>query len=186
MTIGILRDALTPAPAAILLFGNAQAGGKSQLRVGLERALSHGSYVYVSPLRSDGHESSCHAQLWFGWLDGAVIVSSKARCWRAQCVALGLDRARIWVGDYGSWKQPFGTDDAFRAGPSFEARASIVEDQSLLQRLLTAYETKYPAEISSWRERIQSGFDDGSRVLIRYALDVASTRVPLQHCLPVA
>lgn len=186
MTVGILRDALTPVPAATLLFRNAQAGGKSQLRVGLERALTHGSYVYVSPLRSDGHESTCHAQLWFGWLDGDVIVSSKARSWRAQCVALGLDRARIWVGDYGSWKQPFGTNDAFRAGPSFEARASIVEDQTLLQRLLTAYEAKYPAEISSWREQIQRGFHDGSRVLIRYAPDVASARIPSQRFLPVA
>jgi hypothetical protein len=153
----------------------------SQLRVGLEQALTHRSYVYASPLRSDGRESTCHAQLWFAWLDGAVIVSSKARSWRAQCVALGLDRARIWVGDYGSWKQPFETNDAFRAGPSFEARASIVEDQSLIQRLLAAYEAKYPAEISSWRGRIQRGFQDESRVLIRYSPDVASSRVPSQH-----
>ena len=181
MTIGILRDALTPAPAATLLFPDVAAVEKSQLQVGLERALNHSPYVYVSPLRSDGLESSCHAQVWFGWLNGAVIVSSKARSWRAQCVALGLDRARIWVGDYGSWKRPFGSNDAFRAGPSFEARASIVEDQSTLQRLLAAYETKYPAEISSWRERIQRGFHDGSRVLIRYSPDVANSRVPSQH-----
>jgi len=174
MTIGILRDALTPAPVAALLFPDVSAGGMSQLRVGLERALNHSSYVYVSPLRSDGHESSCHAQVWFGWLNGAVIVSSKARSWRAQCVALGLDRARIWVGDYGSWKRPFGTNEAFRAGPSFDARGSIVEDQSLLQQLFTAYEAKYPAELSIWRDRIERGFHDGSRVLIRYAPDVAS------------
>ena len=61
-----------------------------------------------------------------------------------------------------------GHNEAFRDAPSFEARASVVRDESLLDRLLALYGTKYPDEIGKWRDRMRQGYADGSRVLIRY------------------
>ena len=80
----------------------------------------------------------------------------------------GLDRARIWVGDFGRWKGLLGKNEDFRRGPSFDARAEFVEDVRVLDRLLAQYDEKYPAEIGEWRDRMRNGFADGSRVLIRY------------------
>jgi hypothetical protein len=38
----------------------------------------------------------------------------------------------------------------------------------MIDRLLAVYEEKYPNEISKWRDRMRSGFADGSRILLRY------------------
>ena len=43
-----------------------------------------------------------------------------------------------------------------------------MKDRALLDRLLERYETKYPAEIADWRDKMRSGYADGSRTLIRY------------------
>ncbi len=134
----------------------------------LESALQKSGFVYVSPLRSDGRESACHGEVWFGWLDGAVVLITARDRWKARAVARGLDRARIWVGDHGTWKKLVGTSEAFREAPSFEARGAFANDPALLERLIAAYERKYPEEIGRWRDRFREGFADGSRVLIRY------------------
>ena len=34
--------------------------------------LERSAFVYVSPLKSDGAESRCHGEVWYGWLDGRV------------------------------------------------------------------------------------------------------------------
>ena len=88
--------------------------------------------------------------------------------WKARSLKTGLDRARIWVGDYGRWKRFLGHNEDFRKGPSFDARARATRDEKLLDRLLASYETKYPEEIADWRDKMRSGFRDGTRVLIRY------------------
>jgi hypothetical protein len=150
------------------LAGTARAEEATPLSTATRRALATSPYVYVSPLRSDGEESRCHGEVWFGWIDGAVVVNTSPDRWKASSIRRGLDRARIWVGDYGRWKRVVGTNDDFRAGPSFDARADFVEDVSVLDRLLTRYDEKYPDEIGRWRDRMRDGFKDGSRVLIRY------------------
>jgi len=124
--------------------------------------------VYVSPLRADGRESACHGEVWFGWLDGAVVVITGSERWKARALARGLDRARIWVGDHGTWKGLIGANEEFRKAPAFEARAAIAKDAQLLDRLLATFERKYPEEIGRWRDKMRKGFADGSRVLIRY------------------
>jgi hypothetical protein len=43
-----------------------------------------------------------------------------------------------------------------------------VKDDALLEQLLAIYEKKYPDEIAEWRDKMRSGYHDGSRVLIRY------------------
>ena len=95
-----------------------------------------------------------------------LITSNES--WKARSLGRGLDGARIWVGDFGHWKRFIGHNEAFRAGPTFDARARSVRDEALLDRLLEAYETKYPKEIGDWRDKMRSGFHDGTRVLIRY------------------
>jgi len=134
----------------------------------IARALASIPYVYVSPLLRDGAESSCHAEVWFGWIDGAVVVITATTTWKARSLARGLTRARLWAGDYGRWKQMIGRNEAFRAGPSCVARAELARGDGVLDELLASYEKKYPAEIGAWRDKMRAGVRDGSRVLIRY------------------
>lgn len=137
-------------------------------------ALDASGLVYVSPLKSNGEESTCHGEVWFGWIDGAVVLITGSDRWKARSVKAGLDRARIWVGDYGRWKKWIGKNEGFRQAPSFDATATIVKDEPLLEQLLALYEKKYPEEIAEWRDKMRSGFHDGSRVLIRYVPTSAS------------
>jgi hypothetical protein len=160
----ITRRAFLGGCAATLLAPLARARAAER-----EVALATSGFVYVSPLRSDGSESTCHGEVWFGWLDGSVLVLTGSERWKARALDKGLDRARIWVGDYGPWKKLFARNEAFRQGPSFEARAEAVRDApELVERLLRIYDRKYPEEIGRWRERMRQGYADGSRVLIRY------------------
>jgi len=147
-------------------------------------ALAASPYVYVSPLRSDGSESRCHGEVWFGWIDGAVVVNTSPDRWKATAINRGLDRARIWVGDFGRWKQTVGKSEAFRAGPSFDAHAEIADDAGLIDVLLEQYDVKYPAEIAKWRDKMKRGMVDGSRVLIRYRPLLASSHptAPIGNC----
>ena len=164
-----LRTALG---AAALLTGSGQAArarAGSALPQPTRALLSESPFVYVSPLRSNGEESTCHAELWYGWLDDAVVVIVASDRWKARSIAQGLDRARIWVGDHGRWKTWYGgTNDDFRQAPHFDARGERVRDEALLERLLALYERKYPDEIAAWRGPMRSGYADGSRVLLRY------------------
>jgi hypothetical protein len=171
MKVRIDRRSFIGASVGFLLWPFARAAGaekSSPLSAAALRALSESPYVYVSPLRSDGQESRCHGEVWFGWMDGAVVIITASDRWKARSVRRGLDRARIWVGDFGRWKGLLGRNEDFRRGPSFEARAEFVEDVDVLDRLLARYEQKYPDEIGEWRDRMRKGFADGSRVLIRY------------------
>lgn len=148
------------------------------LDASLRSALRQSPFVYVSPILADGSESRCHGEIWFAWLDGAVVAISARSTWRARALARGLDRARIWVGNYGRWKGPLGLghNEAFRAAPHFEARGAIVHDPKLLERLMAAYRGKYGGEFSSWEPRMRRGYASGQRVLIRYTPALAQGR----------
>ncbi len=135
----------------------------------LRAALEFSEFVYITPLKSDGAESSCHGEVWYGWLDDAVVIITSAQSWKARALTRGLVQARIWAGNHGRWKGLIFRNEDFREAPNFEAEGSIVRDEALLERLLALYETKYPAEVDDWRERMRGGYADGSRVLIRYA-----------------
>ncbi len=132
------------------------------------KALAESGLVYVSPLRKDGGESTCHAEIWYGWLDGKVVVATGPERWRARAVTRGLDRARIWVGDYGRWKGVLGKNEAFRQGPSFDARAAVSRDRALFDRLMARFRKKYPDEFPSWDARMHREFEAGTRVLVVY------------------
>ena len=49
--------------------------------------------MYISPIRSDGAESQCHAELWYAWMQdspggdpsaGSVVVTVATKGWKAQ------------------------------------------------------------------------------------------------------
>lgn len=122
----------------------------------LERALHTSEFVHLASLRADGSEGTCHAQLWFAWQGGAVLVNTAADSWRATNIARGRSRARIWAGNL--------------RGPSANARGTIDDDPATLERLLEAYSAKYPNEIQLWRDRIRNECREGSRVVIRYEI----------------
>src|SRR5262245_16418362 len=129
--------------------------------------LEKSGFVYVSPLLASGAESRCHGEVWFGWLDGGVVLITSKDSWKARALGRGLARARVWVGDHGRVGRVLGSD-AFRAAPSLAAHVQQEKDRAVLDRLMAVYRTKYPAEIASWEPRMRAGFESGERILIRY------------------
>lgn len=167
----IKKGALGMAGLAIALSSNARplhaetpAGGHPDLKL-----LESSPFVYISPIKSDGKESTCHAEVWYAWIDDSVIVTVAADRWKAKALGHGLDKARIWVGPHGRWKARFGSNnEEFRKAPNFFADAEQVKDEAMIDRLLKAYGQKYPKEIDRWRDAMRSGNADGSRIMIRY------------------
>jgi hypothetical protein len=135
------------------------------------QALQTSPFVYISPLKSNGEESTCHGEVWFAWLDGAVLVNSRRGTWKVKALERGMQRARIWVGDFGRWKTGvLGTErnEAFRSAPSFVAHARFETDRAVLDRLIAADADKYGKDFDRWREDMRTGFFSGQRKLIRY------------------
>ncbi len=128
-------------------------------------ALGKSPLVYISPLRKDGSESRCHGEVWY-FFDGeaVVIVTAKDR-WKARAIRGGGDRARVWVGDFGTVGQ---AKERYRQAPTFLARSEIVKDRALFDRLMSAYAGRYPSAWGKWKGRFEKGYGDGSRVMIRY------------------
>ena len=171
---GIDRRTFLGGAAVLLLWptrGLAQpAPAATALPAATLQLLDASNFVYVSPLRKDGTESTCHGEVWFAWLDGSVLVNSRRGTWKVRAVEKGLDRARIWVGDHGRWKPMLGStrSEAFRAAPHFDVRASFESDRAVNDRLIALYEKKYAGDFDRWREDMQTGFYSGERKLIRY------------------
>jgi hypothetical protein len=165
----LLGGALAGAGLWLLLPGVAPA---NTLAPELIAALEKSPLVYISPLKKDGTESRCHGEVWFAWdRDSVVIVTSKDR-WKAKALTRGLDRARIWVADYG--RIHFGAEKKLAAAPKFTARARVDSDPEAFARILPVYARKYPDEwASKWEARFKQGMADGSRVLIRYTPEVS-------------
>jgi hypothetical protein len=128
-------------------------------------ALAKSKLVYVSPLHPDGKESRCHGEVWFLEERGDVVIATAADRWKTLAVRKGWDRARIWVGEFGP---AHGADEAFRAAPSFDVRASFDTNSETFERLLAVYAEKYPDAWGKWESSFKQSYEDGSRVLIRY------------------
>jgi len=133
---------------------------------GLQAAMAESDLVYVTPLRSNGRESSCQAEVWFVADGGDAVVVTASDAWRARAVNQGLDRARVWVGDVGVWTD---ADGAYKALPSTVASASMITDPAEHARLLEVFGDKYSLEWIIWGPRFRNGLKEGSRVMIRYA-----------------
>ena len=131
--------------------------------------LGTSQLVYITPIKSDGEESRCKAEIWFSHHEGDVFVVTPPEAWRARAVGKGLNKARLWVGEFGQWTQ---SDGAFRDAPEFMATASIESDAKKHAVVLAAMGEKY-AETGwgRWGQRFRDGLVDGSRVMIRYTID---------------
>jgi hypothetical protein len=166
------RDFVRGAAAlsgAVLLPASAAWPGDPEFRVSKEAqaAIEKSPLIYITPIKSDGNESACHAEVWF-YADGAdLLVVTKQELWRSQAVKRGLDRARIWVGDFGVWKRSKG---AFRKAPTFLAQVEhISSDAEAVERTLKGMAVKYADEgWSTYGPLFKEGLSDGSRVLLRY------------------
>ena len=124
--------------------------------------------VYLTPIKSNGEESRCKAEIWFSHHDGDVFVVTPPGAWRARAVGKGLTKARLWVGDFGVWTQ---SDGVFRDAPEFMATASIEADADVHAKVLAAMGEKYAQTgWGRWGQRFKDGLVDGSRVMIRYAI----------------
>lgn len=132
-------------------------------------ALATSKLVYLTPLKSNGEESRCKAEIWFAYHGGDVFVVTQADAWRAQAIRQGLTRARLWVGEFGVWSS---ADDAFRQAPELMASASLVADSEQQQPVLEAMGGKYAEDgWNTWGQRFRDGLANGERVMLRYAID---------------
>ena len=143
----------------------ADAGSRHALSPSAKAALAQSPLVYISPLLQDGAESRCHGEVWFFVDEGDVVIFTSKDSWKARALALGRDRARLWVGDFG----PVGrAGDRFRKAPAFLAQAEVDSNPAVFERLMKSYGQRYPDEWTKWDPRFRKGHKDGTRELIRY------------------
>ena len=151
----------TVAAPAVLLAARSMADAAT--------ALATSKLVYLTPLKSNGEESHCKAEVWFAYRQGDVFVVTQANAWRAEAVRQGLTRARLWVGEFGIWDDANG---AFRQAPERLATASLITDSALRTSVLAAMQDKYAEDgWAAWGPRFHNGLENGERVMIRYAID---------------
>lgn len=127
--------------------------------------LSSSDLVYLTPIRSNGQESRCQAEVWFVYDGADIFVCTGSESWRALAPALGLTSTRIWVGDLGRWQK---TEGNYRSLPSMMAQASFEPDQQEHKRVLALFGDKYPLSWLVYGPRFRKGLADGSRTLIKY------------------
>jgi hypothetical protein len=157
----LIGGALAFGAVALLPRSASAAAGPSWLEAAKTSAL-----VYVSPLSKDGKESTCHGEVWFFVDGGDVVIATGTKGWKARAIGMGRDRAHVWVGSFGPYKDSPGK---LASAPGFEAHASIDKERAVFDRLLAAYAVKYADEWGKWQPRFESGYADGSRVVIRYS-----------------
>ena len=139
--------------------------GAAELPGVLKGELEESDLIYLTPIQSNGKESSCQSEIWYVWDGADIFVCTDTTAWRARAVAKGLDRTRIWVGDLGNWKR---TDGKYKALPSMEAASSIVTDKSLHAEALELFGNKYPFGWIRYGSIFKEGLESGSRTLLKY------------------
>ncbi len=85
--------------------------------------------------------------------------------WKSRALDKGWDQARIWVGDFG----PVGkAGERYRSAPGFVTRVRRDRDPEVFERLMTRFAVRYPDAWGKWEPRFRKGYEEGSRVLLRY------------------
>jgi hypothetical protein len=138
---------------------------RANLPEATQAALRESDVIYLTPLKADGAESRCKAEIWFVEDEGAMYLVTSAQAWRARAIAQGLTRARVWVGEFGTWTD---AKDAFRAAPMLETVGSRVTDEQAQARVLERMGEKYRLSWLVWGPRFRNGLADGSRVMLQY------------------
>jgi hypothetical protein len=129
------------------------------------KALRESPLVYISPLKSNGEESRCHGEVWY-YADGDdVCVGSTVDTWKVKAVNNGLDRARVWIADYGpQWRAL----NRYRSAPGFLARAAIDESREVYEGLMASHARRYAGEWGRWEEKFRQQYASGERKILRY------------------
>ncbi len=128
-------------------------------------AMEASEVIYVTPIRSNGTESRCQAEVWFANIGTTMYVVTGVDAWRSQAIRQGLTSSRIWVGDLGVWADINGR---YKSLPMVNAVGSIETDPIAQARALDAMGDKYPLAWVLWGPRFRNGLSDGSRVMLRY------------------
>ncbi len=155
----------------VLISGASAVALSGPLRIGwanddsLAQAVRDSDLIYLTPIQSDGSESRCQAEVWFVGDGGDLYVVTDSKTWRASAPRLGLDRARVWVGDLGVWGD---TNGRYRTLPQLETVVSYERAADVQERVLDSFGDKYPVQWIAWGPRWRAGLADGSRVMLRY------------------
>lgn len=131
----------------------------------LAEQLQQTNLIYLTPIRSNGKESRCQAEIWFAADGTDMYVCTATSSWRARAPRQGLTSARVWVGDLGTWRS---TGGRYRNLPQVETDVAIIDDKAEQVRVLELFGRKYTAEWGTWGPRFKTGLDDGSRTMLRY------------------
>jgi len=115
--------------------------------------LEKSEYVYISSTRQDGTLGE-PAEIWFFMHEGDLFVGTRPDSWRVKRIGWGRPQAKIWIGK--------------RDGPSYRAMGTIEKDPALQAKLFDVYGKKYPKGWKKWESSFREGFEDGTRVLVRY------------------
>jgi len=121
--------------------------------------------VYLSPIKSNGDESACQAEIWFAYDGASIYVCTDSESWRATAPTLGLAMTRIWVGDLGQWQD---TEGQYKNLPALVAKASIESNREEQTRVLELFGDKYRISWLVWGRRFRKGLADGSRTMVKY------------------
>lgn len=154
-----------------LVFASDSTGNKLMSGKLIKSALEKTDLIYLTPLRADGKESQCQAEVWFVAVDSAAYVVTAADTWRARAAQQGLNKTRIWAGDVGVWTKSKGK---YRDLPSYPANSSLITDPLEHKRILEIFGAKYSLEWVIWGPRFRNGLEKGSRVMLKYAPSLSS------------
>ena len=144
-------------------------GGMSLVNPTLANPIATGlrtsDLVYLSPIKSNGDESACQAEIWFAYDGASIYVCTDSESWRATAPTLGLAMTRIWVGDLGQWQD---TEGQYKNLPALVAKASIESSREEQTRVLELFGDKYRISWLVWGRRFRKGLADGSRTMVKY------------------
>ena len=138
---------------AVVTTGLLVARTASAISPALEKELQSAEYVYISSTRKDGSLGEA-AEIWFFYHQGAVYVGTKQTTWRVRRIVAGRPDAKIWVGK--------------RDGTSFAATGELIDDDALEALLMKTFAAKYPEGWKRYAENFRKGFEDKSRVIVKY------------------
>ena len=128
----------------------------AELSTALDAQLGESKHVYISSTRKDGTLGK-PAEIWFLYHKGAVYVGTPPTSWRVRRIKAGRAAAKIWVGKLD--------------GPSFTATGRMVNDPELQEEMFRTYAKKYPDRWPQYEEKFRTGFNSGSRVMVKYTPD---------------
>ncbi|MFT4561498.1 MAG: hypothetical protein ACI9BW_001239 [Gammaproteobacteria bacterium] len=128
-------------------------------------ALDKSKLIYLTPIVSAGKESACHGEVWFVHHNQEIFVVTQADAWRAEATRKGFNKASIWIGEFGAWKN---AKKQYLSAPFLRIEGQLEKDAAVHASVLEVFGAKYSNEWSSWGPRFKNGLADGSRVLLRY------------------